>query len=508
MSSTGPGGLADYEAASEMSRRAESIRQLDTHRKLVGGTEQRGLDTGLALDAIIVPASRPARNLEQAVTLARAMNCVLLILCSHEVKPSEVHQLLAERTFSGAIVVDLPDGYHHKLLDFRALTSIKNDLPDACSWYVTDLSAKRNVGLILARMQGWRRIFFLDDDIRDINPLDVQSTVSMLGSFPAAGMQVSSFPDNSAVCHANRITGKPQDVFITGAALAVDCQRNTGFFPDIYNEDWLFFYGTASAGRLGGSGLKVTQLRYNPFADPDRAAWQEFGDVLAEGLYALLDHGLDWRCATDGYWIEFLEARRRFLEAILGRAEMMKTDEREQLLLSVEMALKCSVAIRPGLLERYTLLWQQDLRNWQRRMAGIGKMPSLEAALKALGLEDSADGIADIARITTAARAEGPTTKPFALKELHDLLEARLEDDGRAGSGYGERGGRNRRASALPHHGFPNVHESGRLASAWRAFRPGRGHGPTESNPALDVQSAAESVYNLGAVADLVGPGT
>src|ERR1039457_3203613 len=500
MSSTGPGGLADYEAASEMSRRAASIRQLGTHRKLVSRTEQRELETRLTLDAIIVPASRPARNLEQAITLARAMNCALLILCSHQVKPHEVHQLLAERTFSGAIVVDLPDGYRHELLDFRALASIKDDLPAACSWYVTDLSAKRNVGFILARMLGWRRIFFLDDDIRDINPLDVQSTVSMLGAFPAAGMRVSSFPDNSAVCHANRMTGGLQDVFITGAALAVDCQRNIGFFPDIYNEDWLFFYDTASAGQLGSSGLRVTQLRYDPFADPDRAAWQEFGDVLAEGLYALLDHGLDWRCATDGYWIQFLEARRGFLEAILGRAEMVNSDKKEQLQLAVEMALKCSVAIGPGLLERYTLLWQQDLRNWQRRIAGVRKIPSLQAALEALGLEESAGGgTADVARITTAAAVEGPATTPHPLPELYDLLETGAEYDGRAASGRGERGGRNRRAIVLPYHGFPSVHEGGRLASAWRAFRPGRGHGPTESSPALDVQTAAESVYNLGA---------
>ena len=50
-------------------------------------------------------------------------------------------------------------------------------------------------------------------------------------------MRVSNFPDNSAVCHAHRGTGGLQDVFVTGAALAVDCQENIGFFPDIYNED-------------------------------------------------------------------------------------------------------------------------------------------------------------------------------------------------------------------------------------------------------------------------------
>ena len=129
MITTSPGGLADYEAASEMSQHAESIRQLGTHRQLVSQTEQRVPDTRMTLDAIIVPASRPARNLEQAITLARALRCALLILCSRQVEPDEVHKLLAERSFCDAIVVDLPDDYQHELLDFRGLASMKDDLP-------------------------------------------------------------------------------------------------------------------------------------------------------------------------------------------------------------------------------------------------------------------------------------------------------------------------------------------------------------------------------------------
>jgi hypothetical protein len=486
---------AGREAASEVNERAGVIRHLGTHRKLVSQTERLVPETTLVLDAIVVPASRPAQNLEHAITLARALDCRLLILCSHRVKTADVHKLLAKRSFSDAIVVELPDDYRHELLDFPALAKIKEDLPAACSWYVTDLSVKRNVGLLLARMMGWRRIFFLDDDIRDINPVDVQSTVSMLGSYPAAGMRVSEFPDNSAVCHAHRAIGGLQDVFITGAALAVDCQRNTGFFPDIYNEDWLFFFDNASRGLLGSSPREVTQLRYNPFAEPERAGWQEFGDVLAEGLYTLLDLGLGLQNAIDGYWAYFLEARRTFLEAILGRADKMNLSNKEQLQLSVEMALKCSVKIGPNLLERYTLLWQRDLRDWQRRIAGVRDMPSLGAALETLGLERSADdGIADV---TTATDAEGPTTMPFALQELYDLLQAGAQDDGHVTSGGGRRGGPNRRARMLPHHGSPGIQEIGRLASTLRGFWPGRGHGSSESNPALEIQTPTEKVYSL-----------
>jgi len=401
------------------------VRQLGTHRKLVSRTEQRELGTELKLDAIVVPASRPAQNLQHAITLAQAMHSKLLILCSRRVTPTEVWQLLAQRSFDAAIVVGLPDGYKHELLEFPALASIKDDLPAACSYRITDLSTKRNLGLILARMLGWRRIFFLDDDIRDANPADVQSTVSMLESYPIAGMRVANYPDNSVVCHAHRMTGGEQDVFVTGAALAVDCQQNSGFFPTMYNEDWLFFYDAASAGRLGSSQHQATQLHYNPFADPRRAAWQEFGDVLAEGLYALLELGSALKHATSEYWSYFLDARRRFFDAIDRRSEMAGPDVREQLLRSVAAARECSAEIPPELFGRYVQLWRQDLDSWGQRVAAIRRMPSLDAALQALHLARQPNGrVVDLARPRLAAASEAAPGVPFGISSTWRLFRS------------------------------------------------------------------------------------
>src|SRR5580704_4867581 len=105
-----------------------------THHKLVSPTEQRKLDPRLTLDAIVVPAARPAHNLDQAITLARAAHCPLLILCSHEAKPADVQKILYGRSFDQAIVVDLPDNYSHELLDFHGLASVGDDLPEACGY--------------------------------------------------------------------------------------------------------------------------------------------------------------------------------------------------------------------------------------------------------------------------------------------------------------------------------------------------------------------------------------
>ena len=301
-------------------------------------------------------------------------------------RSAEVKQFLAARSFTKAIVIDLPRGYSHELLYFPALLSLKDELPQACGSYVTDLSMKRNVGLVLARMLRWRRIFFLDDDIRDITYPDLQSTVNMLGSFPAVGMWVTDFPDNSIVCHANRMTEGSQDVFVSGAALAVDCDADIGFFPDIYNEDWLFFFDDASAGRLANSCLKATQLRYYPFANPRRAAWQEFGDVLAEGLYALLHLGLgrSRRRANTG----LISSRRAGISS--RRSTRARTTH-----IRIYETICCSrYRARSNARSRSSLTCASGtsscgVKTWRTgngALAAIPQMPSIDAALREMRL--------------------------------------------------------------------------------------------------------------------------
>jgi len=419
-----------------MGRHASGVRQHGTHRALTGPAAPRSEALArLDLDAIIVPGSRPAPSLDQAVTLAKAAGCWLLILCSQRLQGSEVKDFLAERSFYKGIVIDLPADYSHDLLKFRVLGSVSKELPPECHFYATDLSMKRNIGLVLAKMLGWRRVFFLDDDIRDVTYPDLQATVNMLGSYPAVGMWVTEFPDNSIVCHANRQTAGSQDVFVSGAALAVDCTADIGFFPDIYNEDWLFFFDDASKGRLANSRLKVTQLTYYPFANEKRAAWQEFGDVLAEGLYSLLHLGLSVEEATPVYWASFLNARRSFLEAILARSQNANPEIRGEMIASVESALGCLDQVSPEVCARFVVAWREDLRNWKSRMAKIVKAASPEKALAELGLAPTAPASsawrimpywADAASTSTA----GPVRIPQidTLKQMPAGASARPQD--------------------------------------------------------------------------------
>jgi hypothetical protein len=455
-----------------LSRSPRRGQQFPTHHQLLATTTAR---IQASLDAIIVPASRSAVNLDQAVMLARKLRCHLVVLCSLNARADEVNELLALRNFTEAVVVDLPDGYVLPKLDLATSARTSLGLPDSCVNPNGDLSVKRNIGLLLARMMGWQRIFFLDDDIRDLYSSDLREVAMMLGPCDAVGMRATDFPDNSVVCHGNRVTGGYQDIFVSGSVLAVYCANAVAFFPEVYNEDWFFFYHTAAARRLGRYGRDATQLRYDPFADPQRAVGQEFGDIMAEGLYGLLHQRAGLASATAGYWQAFLDARMSFLDDVRSRAGLINPDLGQRIASSVDAAMDWCRKIEPTMCEHYIEIWQQDLVTWERRLKSLATRLSAEAALGQLDLApaslrelsgkisgnqgrapDSAMELTSLASLGGDASGQGiigrtgRRTRELALRAL--LAEGLVSRAGISRSGEGSQltAGRHRRPAEHP----------------------------------------------------------
>jgi hypothetical protein len=367
------------------------VLQYPTHAELLGPSLPSAPSADLGLDAIIVPAARPAKNLQTAAGLAKETGARLIVLCSFRTHANDVRTLLAEHRLPDADVVAMPRKRSKWILrEFETTRYVHNGPGKAvCGARNSDLSMKRNTGLLLARMLGWERIFFMDDDIRSVSADTVLSTVSLLGAtdgrYRTAAMSVEKYPDNSVVCHARREVGAYQGVFVSGSVLAADCRVPFDFFPDLYNEDWLFFYRDAAEGRLATPGSLVEQLEYDPFADPQRAASQEFGDVIAEGLYALLHSGLRAEAANEKYWERFLEDRNRVLEVVRERLPRARSHKRKKISRSIGAAQQMLGTITPALCADYVAAWQRDLERWAGVLAGLGKASSIEDALTRLG---------------------------------------------------------------------------------------------------------------------------
>jgi hypothetical protein len=346
------------------------------------------------LDAIIVPASRPASFLQPVIDLAAYLGVALVILCSKQAKVEQVARRVARTPGARSLIVPIPDKWKHRKFPTRTSAA---EFKDANSGRSSDLSAKRNLGLLLARLNGWNKIAFVDDDV--LHTDNITRLAGQLERHQVAGMLVRRHPDNSVVCHARRLAGFAQGVFVTGAVLGVHCNSlPLSFFPDIYNEDWFFFAKEAAARKLPCVG-HARQAEYDPFAAPGRARTEEFGDLLAEGLYALFGEQdptvpfyeqLD--AATTTYWSRFIEARhdvitetRRTLDRFIQpNANNGRLPSALKSLAAAEDQLG---TITPDLCLNFLDAWRDDLYDWQRFSDNVNNVGSIREAMDFLELK-------------------------------------------------------------------------------------------------------------------------
>lgn len=345
-------------------------------------------------DAIVVPATRPFA-LQRIITLSAHIPVPLVLLCSKQARVESVSQRVEETLGSRALVIEVPEDY--QLRGNRQATGARA-FREASGGRVSDLSVKRNLGLLIARLRGWQRILFVDDDI-DLRRRDVAKVARQLDRHPVAAMRSRYFPDNSVVCHAGRLVGMPQDVFVSGAVLGVNPQHpGLPFFPDVYNEDW-FFFARHAAERILPKVGEVRQDEYEPFANPLRAAQEEFGDLLAEGLYSIFDDTPGWTfrdqlsMASDHrYWRSFIDDRRSLIADIWNRLEDRAMAGRLAhrpaygALESLRHADKQSAAISADLCVQFIESWREDSERWRRELPPEGLALSERDALDELGL--------------------------------------------------------------------------------------------------------------------------
>jgi hypothetical protein len=251
----------------------------------------------------------------------------------------------------------------------------------------TDVSVKRNLGLLLARSIGWRRVMFLDDDIAIPTALDLRRAAGELtGRHAAVGLHIGGMPDNSVVCHARRELGEDQGTFLGGGALAVPADANDGaFFPNIYNEDWFFLLDKTHLRPVTAVG-EAKQLPYDPFVNPARAREEELGDTLAEGVFgALSGSGSIEDVLNDGYWHDFLDARRRLITTLLGKAA-----DRPAMVEALKAARGRSYLIEPRECVRFLKAWHRDQLVWGEAVGRLGSGRGIAGTLSQFRLDRSA----------------------------------------------------------------------------------------------------------------------
>ena len=163
-------------------------------------------------------------------------------------------------------------------------------------------------------------------------------------------------------------------------ALGVQCgDLPLPFFPDLYNEDW-FFFGEAAAHRRLAKVGEARQAVYDPYAEPTRASDEEFGDLLAEGLYSLIENIYplidNWRpseclsnlkaIATAKFWSSYINVRVASLRETLLLLDEMKRRSSDSA--DVTAAIK-SLEVAVALYRDGVISWTKWCPSVPRRLA-------------------------------------------------------------------------------------------------------------------------------------------
>lgn len=385
---------------------SRTAKQRTDHDRLLRYLDWRpgARPAGRPLDAIVVPAARRAQHLEGLIRLAATYGTTLVVLASHDCDIEQAAELVAGMPGSGrAVFAAVPLEPEHAPERLRLQTADPN-LRKLSEGRESNLSVKRNVGLLLARLRGWRKIMFLDDDIFGVTTEHLARVAHHLDANRFAGLKTVTFPDNSVVCHANRLAGRKQGIFVSGAALGVNTSAPLEVFPDLYNEDWFAFAGEAESAGVAHVG-DVCQLQFNPFEDPQRAVREEFGDLLAEGLYSLLNDGCALSRATEDYWERFIDERYLFVQDVRKQLEQTETHERVQAVRSLVATENQRSRIKPKDCTGFIDAWHADRATFAAVAARLPVVNDYGAAFAELGLTQWQEAQFGVARMPAMASA-------------------------------------------------------------------------------------------------------
>jgi hypothetical protein len=209
-----------------------------------------------------------------------------------------------------------------------------------------------------------KRILLLDDDIRGLKENALVAGAKALEEFLISGYFVDDFPDTSVIGHAEIESGLTVHTFLSGSCLFIRTDCEVGLFPPMYNEDWLFMIPKMAQGRVCSLG-SISQKQYDPFADPLAAAFQEPGEVIAEGLMALLASGQYEQRFDHQIWRTWLSLHRSDLEDLLRHP----LDARVKA--AVEAARgKCSELTAADCV-RFMADWEADQRMWESALKDL-----------------------------------------------------------------------------------------------------------------------------------------
>jgi hypothetical protein len=355
--------------------------------------------------AIVVPTIRsmkePRTGLRLAARLAADVGCPLVVLVSKEAAKREsiddLRAQLGEEVAARTLVVhvaDSPGNWTRFAVDELTISREHRQSAAGSGSPLNDAGRKRSLAILLARSMGWSSLLLLDDDVYtdvetdgqpcerhnalDPRTLDVTTLCAAVaaveaGEHDVVGFVVQDFDDNSVLFRMCKVLGEKPRQFMGGGAMICRIDDRTPFFSSIYNEDWLFLLALVLWHGNRRPWAEAGSLHQDPYApyETSRAASEELGDLLGEGMMSLVTAGArEVPIAGVHYWWAMIRQRIALRRELEAGVHEWPDPEKEQMALALKTVteihhrLECDQSFWCQQFVSYQYTWRRDLRTW------------------------------------------------------------------------------------------------------------------------------------------------
>jgi len=304
-----------------------------------------------AIEAIFIPYRNNKQNINSLLLELKWYDGIIYLIPSNE---NDSHDISLDKFNNVKILYMYNNDFN---LFFKQLNTTKHKfiISPYTEW---DLPQKRNYAIWFSIYNKFTKILFIDDDIRGISSSLLERGASNLDRYTIVGCFVENFPDTSIVGHLEISSGNEIKCFISGSFLFIKPFNTYSFFPLIYNEDWIFMVQYIINKEVCSIGT-IYQVPYDPFTSQQKIIFQEFGEIIAEGLFAIINKKLfEFRYNYD-LWCEILSNRQNLLFKL---KKIISNSLQKQLL---DTAIEQNYKIHPRDCIDYIKLLEDDIFSWR-----------------------------------------------------------------------------------------------------------------------------------------------
>lgn len=186
--------------------------------------------------------------------------------------------------------------------------------PGSNDW---NLGYARNFALVFSKSLSLENVLFMDDDIQVLSLDVVEILFEALKSYKFTGANIVGLVDDSVLGHIATDLDIHNERMLSGGFMAFNPNAISDYFLNIYNEDWIWLFLQLKGEKYLQTKEVVQELKNPLEAYEGKIVFQEFGEIVLDGILGLFDNLSNEALSDIIFWERILYERDEYLKKLI-----------------------------------------------------------------------------------------------------------------------------------------------------------------------------------------------